>query len=275
MSSRPDLLQSCADRLSPIERTQIALIRRTFEPGTVNEVIRWCQRTIGASWIHHCTRHLREVHGLARLPQLDPRDSYVLVCNHRSFFDLYVVTAELVRRGLEHRIVFPVRSNFFYDSPLGFFVNGVMSFFAMYPPLFRERAKLPANPVSLDELAWMLRRGGMLAGIHPEGTRKLDEDPYTLLPAQRGVGRVIHEARVPVIPVFVNGLINDLRRQVTSNFDRSGERVIVVFGAPIAMDDLLALPSSPKTHRAIAERTVSAIADLGQEERRIRLSSSV
>jgi 1-acyl-sn-glycerol-3-phosphate acyltransferase len=64
-----------------------------------------------------------------------------LVSNHRSFFDLYVVTGYLVKRNMPHRLVFPVRANFFYDRRLGLFVNGVMSFFAMYPPLFQRRKK--------------------------------------------------------------------------------------------------------------------------------------
>jgi 1-acyl-sn-glycerol-3-phosphate acyltransferase len=183
---------------------------------------------------------------------------------------LYVVTAFLVRNGMDHRILFPVRSRFFYDQPLGLFVNGVMSFFAMYPPIFRERKRLPLNVASLDELTWMLRRGGVFAGIHPEGTRKLDDDPYTFLPAQPGVGRVIHGSRSTVIPVFVNGLINDLKRQVASNFDGSGRPIHVVFGKPLEITDLLARPGSPRLYKSITEHAMSAISTLAQEERRIR-----
>jgi 1-acyl-sn-glycerol-3-phosphate acyltransferase len=198
------------------------------------------------------------------------RQSYILVSNHRSFFDLYVIFGDLVRRGLKHRIVFPVRSKFFYDNPLGLFVNGVMSFFAMYPPLFRERKKLILNPTSLDELSWLLQRGGMVAGIHPEGTRKKDDDPYTFLPAQRGVGRIIQGARVPVIPVFINGLINDLPRQVESNFDGTGQKIHVVFGEPIDFGTLLDEPPSAKTEQRIADRTLEVIGELGQQEKRLR-----
>jgi 1-acyl-sn-glycerol-3-phosphate acyltransferase len=196
--------------------------------------------------------------------------SYILVANHRSFFDLYVIFGDLVRRGLKHRIVFPVRSTFFYDSPLGLFVNGVMSFFAMYPPLFRERKKLILNPASLDELSWLLQRGGMFCGVHPEGTRKKDDDPYTFLPAQRGVGRIIHGARVPVIPVFINGLINDLPRQVASNFDGTGQDILVVFGKPVDFGALLDEPASARTEQSIADHAMAAIAELGQEEKRLR-----
>jgi len=212
------------------------------------------------------------VHGYDRLPALDPAQSYILIANHRSFFDLYVVFGDLVHRGLRHRIVFPVRSNFFYDNPLGLLVNGFMSFFAMYPPLFRERKKALMNPLALEELAFLLRRGGMFAGIHLEGTRKRDDDPYTFLPAQRGVGKVIQDARVPVIPVFINGLVNDIGKQVRSNFDRTGQDIFVVFGSPVDFGDLLDQGKSPKVHQAISDRVMQAVADLGQEERVLRAS---
>jgi len=267
---RPDLIAVGAGRLNLVERAQIRFVRRTFEPGAVDHAIRWLQRHVGASWIHHCTKHLREVHGAERLPALDPRQSFILVSNHRSFFDLYVVVAELVRRGLPHRIVFPVRASFFYTSVLGSFVNGVMSFFAMYPPIFRERRRAALNVASLDELTWLLRRGGYFAGIHPEGRRNRGDDPYTLLPAQSGVGRVIHAARVPVIPVFVNGLINDLPRQVASNFDGTGQRVVIVFGHPVDFGDLLNERPTQRVHQAIADRALDAVRTLGEEERILR-----
>jgi 1-acyl-sn-glycerol-3-phosphate acyltransferase len=267
---RPDLVALGAKRLSWLERKQIAFVRRTFRSGPIDRTIRRLQRIVGSTWIHHFTKHLRFVFGMERLPRFDESRSFVLVCNHRSFFDLYVVTGHLVRSGLRHRIVFPVRASFFYDRPLGLFVNGVMSFFAMYPPIFREKRKAFLNPASLDELAWLLEQGGVLAGLHPEGTRNLSEDPYSFLPAQRGVGRVIHASRASVIPVFVNGLINHLPRQIISNFDGTGRKIVVVFGAPIDFGDLLDAPSSPKVHQAIADRTLEAIAALGREERERR-----
>ena len=49
-------------------------------------------------------------------------------------------------------------------------VNGVMSFFAMYPPIFRERKRLALNVTSLEELVWLLKRGGTFAGLHPDST---------------------------------------------------------------------------------------------------------
>jgi 1-acyl-sn-glycerol-3-phosphate acyltransferase len=264
------MLDAGKGALSPIERLQIRLLRRTFDPGAVDSALRWCQRVIGARWIDFFTRNLRHVYGLDRLPPLDADKSFLCVSNHRSFFDLYVVSAVLVRRGLPHRLLFPVRSHFFYDTPLGFFVNGVMSFFAMYPPVFRDPKRAALNLAGVDEIVWMLRRGGAWVGIHPEGTRKKDDDPYTLLPAQTGVGRIIHKARVPVIPVFVNGLSNDLPAQLAGNVTKKGPPIVVVFGRPVDFGTLLDESASPRTYRRIAERTLEVVGELGQEERLIR-----
>ncbi|HEY3235646.1 MAG TPA: lysophospholipid acyltransferase family protein [Polyangiaceae bacterium] len=257
-------------RLSRLERAHIAFIRRSLKPGLLDGAIRWCQRRLGATWIHYCTRHLLHFRGLGRLPAFEPEQSYVVVSNHRSFFDMYVITAQLVRRGLRHRIFFPVRSDFFYDTLSGFFVNGVMSFFAMYPPIFRQRQRASLNVASLAEITRLLRAGGCFVGLHPEGTRNKGPDPYTFLSPQRGVGRVIFDARVPVLPVFINGLINNLQRQVTSNFDRTGKPIIVVFGEPLDLTNLWEQGRGPNTDRMVADAVMQAIGRLGEEERRIR-----
>jgi len=264
-----DLLEF-GELLSPIEQKQIAFVKKSFEPGPLDRAVRLAQRYIGSNWIEHCTRNIRHVHGLDRLPTWDPNKSYLVVANHRSFFDLYVVTGYLVNRDMPHRLVFPVRSQFFYDKRIGLFVNGVMSFFAMYPPVFRERHRAALNLASLDETVRLLKRPGTFVGLHPEGTRNQTDDPYTLLPAQTGVGRIIQAAKVSVLPVFVNGLGNDLPKQVAGNFTRKGTPIVVVFGKPIDFGDMLNQPSSPRAHRRISEYTLEQIRLLGEEERAIR-----
>lgn len=270
---RPDLVEAGLEHLSLIERLQIAAIRKSFEPGVTDRALRWCQRNLGQQWIYHSTKHLCETYGLERLPELDPAQSYLCASNHRSFFDMYVITTHLVRRGMPHRLVFPVRSRFFYDSALGFAVNGLMSFFSMYPPIFRERKRAFLNQLSLDELTYLLDRGGCFTGVHPEGTRNQGADPYTFLPAQRGIGRMAHATQAVVLPVFINGLLNDLPQQVWSNFNGKGQKVNVVFGAPVPLDDLRAQPASKSVDKAIAERVMEHIAQLAREEHQLRFGA--
>lgn len=271
-SGRARELLDFKDLLSPTEQKQIDFVRRSFEPGALDRAVRIAQRYIGSNWIEQATKNIRHVHGLERLPKFDPNKSYLVVSNHRSFFDLYVVTGYLVNRDMPHRLVFPVRSKFFYDKPLGLVVNGVMSFFAMYPPIFRERNRAALNLASLDETARLLKRGGTFVGLHPEGTRNQSDDPYALLPAQGGVGRVIQAAGVDVLPVFINGLGNDLPKQIAGNFTRKGTPIIVNFGAPIDFQGMLEQAPSPRLHRRISEHALEQIRLLGEEERAIRES---
>lgn len=267
-----DLLDFGEGSLTPVERWQIKFVRRTFDSKGLDRVIRVLQRHVGANWIEQSVKNLRHVHGLDRLPRFDRDASTILVSNHRSFFDLYVVTAYLVKRGMPQRLVFPVRSQFFYDKPIGLAVNGLMSFFAMYPPVFRERKRAALNLASLDEVVRLLKQGGAFVGLHPEGTRNKTDDPYALLPGQGGVGRIIQAARgrATVVPVFVNGLGNDIVRQVGSNYMKNGAPITVVFGKPIDFGTMLDAPPSPRLHRKISEHTLDAIRMLGEEDRAIR-----
>jgi 1-acyl-sn-glycerol-3-phosphate acyltransferase len=256
--------------LSPTEQKQIAFVRGTFEPGVSDRTVRFAQRWIGSNWIEECTKNIRHVNGIDRLPTFDPNKSYLVLSNHRSFFDLYVIAGYLVNRNMPHRLLFPVRSKFFYDKPLGLLVNGIMSFFAMYPPVFREKNRAALNLASLDETVRLLRRGGMFVGLHPEGTRNQSDDPYALLPAQGGVGRVIQGAKVDVLPVFINGLGNDLPKQVLGNFTKKGTPIIVNFGKPVDFGGMLDESASPRLHRRISEHALEQIRLLGEEERTIR-----
>lgn len=251
---------------------QLAIVRKSFEPGPVATAVKWCQRNLGATWLRFVLSNLYESHHKERLPDFSTGESFIIVANHRSFFDLYAVISDLVKGGLSQRIAFPVRSNFFYDHPLGLLVNGSMSFLAMYPPVFRDAKKAPLNVLTLDELAWLLRQGGHMVGFHPEGTRNMG-DPYALLPARTGIGRLVHKARVKVVPVFINGLIpSDPMAQIKGNFDGTGTKVHAVFGAPIDFGNLLDDPANQATFKRIANKTRDALVALAEEERQIRIA---
>ncbi len=267
-----ELLDFGPGELTAVERWQIRVVRRTFESPAIDRGIRLLQRHFSANWVHDATKNLTHVHGLGRLPRFDRDESTILVSNHRSFFDLYAVSAVLLKRGLAQRLMFPVRSKFFYDTPLGFAVNGAMSIFAMYPPVFRDRDRVALNRASVDEVIGRLQAGGAFVGLHPEGKRNQSRDPYTLLPARPGVGRIIQatKGRATVVPVFVNGLGNDVVRLVAGNYRKNGNPVTIVFGAPIDFGAQLDEAPSTELHVRIAERALDAVRALGDEERAIR-----
>jgi 1-acyl-sn-glycerol-3-phosphate acyltransferase len=231
----------------------------------------FCQRHIGSLWIYLATYNLMNVFGVENVEATDPDRPLILVANHRSFFDMYTVSSVLFRRTTRPiTLFFPVRAKFFYDNPIGWFVNLVMGWWAMYPPFFREQKearKRAFDKFSVRELVRICSSGrGHVIGFHPEGKRNLSEDPYSFLPAQPGVGKVIYDARPQVVPVFVTGLINDLPRQIMGNWT-GGEKVRIWFGEPIDLSEFYPRRDSVRTHKQIADHLMERIADLGRRDR--------
>lgn len=230
-----------------------------------------CQRHIGSLWIKIATYNLMNVFGIENVRQSSIEKPLLLVANHRSFFDMYTVSSVLFRQGKRPmQIFFPVRAKFFYDNPIGWFVNLVMGWFSMYPPFFREEGqanKRGFDQYSMRRLIQLCSEGdGHMIGFHPEGKRNLSEDPYDLLRAQPGVGAVIMKARPQVIPVFIAGLGNDLPRQVLGNWT-GGEKVRIWFGEPTDLSEFYEKKDRLRTHKEIADFLMSKIGELGEKDR--------
>ena len=256
--------------LAPVERAAFRLVRR-MNRGGWKRFWTFCQRHIGSLWIYLATYNLMNVRGLENVEQTDPNRPLILVANHRSFFDMYTVASVLFRRTARPiTLFFPVRAKFFYDNPVGWLVNLVMGWWAMYPPFFREEKE--ANKRSFDkfsvrELIHICRYGrGHVIGFHPEGKRNLSADPYSFLPAQPGIGKVIYEAQPQVVPVFVTGLRNELAKQVLGNWT-GGEKVRIWFGEPIELDDFYPKRDSVRTHKEISDFLMTRIAELGEKDK--------
>lgn len=228
--------------------------------------------TMGAL-IWSCGGRRFQVKGLEVFDGLGPKDSVLLVANHRSFFDFFSITAILYwRTRLTRRIFFPVRGTFFYDHPLGPAVNMAMSGMRMFPPVMRDAQKRIFNQYSVERCIDELERDdiGTLMGIHPEGTRNKGPDPYALLPAQLGVGRIALGARrAKVVPVFVLGMGQSILGEMKMNaLAPEQHRIDMCFGAPIDFSDLWATAHQRGTQKKAAVRCLDAIAALGEEQRR-------
>ncbi len=228
-------------------------------------------RTFGAGWVHHCTKHILQKRGLEHLTSLRPDRGVLVICNHRSFFDLYSVACVVLRNTTWVRgMYFPVRADFFYERPAGVAVNAIMSAMAMYPPVLRQPQKRAFNQYAVDFIADVVKTPGALVGFHPEGTRNKTADPYALLPANPGVGQIVYHARPIVLPVFVLGLGNDLPRQVMGNFTRRGEPITMVFGAPLDLASFYAEPARLRTYKQLADHLAGELVRLGATERELR-----
>ena len=219
------------------------------------------------------TRRLR-IHGLERLDRIPKGASILLVANHRTFFDLFILGWILIRHPrLTRRVNFPVRSNFFYEGLPGLLMAAVFTGGTMFPPFFRSAAKKGMNRVSLGILLEKLRAPGQMVGFHPEGTRNKTDDPYTLLPAQPGAGELALKARPVVVPAFILGLSNSPWAELRANL-RKERPVIAVFGEPIELPQIPEDRTRLSHHKRCADLFNARIAALGAEERSLRTAAS-
>lgn len=256
------------EALAGAERYTVPLLERINGSLLVKRALHAVIGRADSWFIALITGRLWRVRGLDRLTGLDTARGVILVANHRSFFDMYICLSMLhVRTGLVKRCFFPVRSGFFYDRWLGALLNLAISGGSMWPPVFRESERRALNRIGLEQLAAVLGPGAFV-GIHPEGRRGTGDDPYTLLPARNGVGRLAlacHPDTV-VLPYFILGLSNSFRREVGRNFRsraRQGEPVRMRFGDPIRVGELQTLGDAD----AITARVMACITALGELDR--------
>jgi 1-acyl-sn-glycerol-3-phosphate acyltransferase len=253
--------------LAPFERRAFQLVER-MNQGAWKELWVFCQRQINARWIGMLSRPQLEVHGFEHVQRTTATRPLLLVANHRSNFDMIVVT-EVLFRCLDRpvRINFPIRGRGYYQDVTGLLLNLVAGFWAMYPPLFALPSHAVFDRYALDLLIRMCREGeGTVIGIHPEGGRNRDPDPYSFRKLQPGTGRIIHAARPQVIPVFIGGLSNSFTGQI-ANLWRKREPIRVHFGAEPDLAELLERPAKGSTYKAITERVMEGVRLLGEQDR--------
>jgi 1-acyl-sn-glycerol-3-phosphate acyltransferase len=241
---------------------------------------KWLQnkllRGISYVWVRAGIANRMLVDGLEDLLDLRPDTGVMLVSNHRSFFDQYcmLLACFMGPAVWARHLSFPVRSNFFYDKPLGVVVNAAIAGGAMYPPIYRQAERRQLNDEALDKMVEILHRPGNVLGMHPEGTRGKGPDPYTFLPAQPGVGKLALVAKPMVIPAFIHGLGNNIAQDIAQNFTAGARRehaIVVVFGKPVDYSDLLAEKPRPTLYKKTADRFMLEVGKLAAREKTIRL----
>jgi 1-acyl-sn-glycerol-3-phosphate acyltransferase len=240
---------------------------------------KWLQtrflRGVSYVWVRAAIARRILAEGLDDLLTLHPDTGVMLVSNHRSFFDQYAMLLACYMGPVPwaKHLYFPVRSNFFYDQPLGVVVNAAVAGGAMYPPIFRQAERRTLNDETLDRMVDIVRRPGNVLGMHPEGTRGKGPDPYTFLPAQPGAGKLALVARPVVIPAFIHGLGNDAVDDIRANFGRNARTsraVVIVFGGPLDYADLCAEKPRPTLYKKCADRFMAEVARLAVRERALR-----
>lgn len=263
--------------LNWFERFAFRLVRR-MNGGGWKRFWTFCQRTLGAGWIHLSTYNLLHVYGLEHVEAAARERPILIVANHRSFFDMYTVSTVLFRNTKwRKQLFFPVRGRFFYQGPFGLFVNLVMGWWSMYPPFFATGDKPIPEKRAFDKYSFRLltdlcRTGaGNIIGFHPEGKRNRNWNPYSYLRPQPGVGKLIKDAEPQVIPVFIAGLGNHLPTQVLGNWT-GGEKIRIHFGPLIDFSNFRPKRDHMRTYKEISELVMRKIAELGERDRAMKES---
>ncbi|MBM4344539.1 MAG: 1-acyl-sn-glycerol-3-phosphate acyltransferase [Deltaproteobacteria bacterium] len=233
------------DQLRGFERIAVPFIEGINRRPRVVRAIHATLGKVNGATILVGLRHLLAPRGLEHLDRLAAPKGLVLVSNHRSFFDMYVISAYVTHHTpLMKALLFPVRANFFYTHPLGALVNFAASGAVMWPPVFRDERKRLLNAVGFRQMAAALGPG-VVIGIHPEGTRGKGRDPYTYLPVKPGLGMLVAEVdpEVRILPVFIAGMSSSFQREFGRNLRPKGQRgepIRVRFGAALRAGDLQA-----------------------------------
>jgi 1-acyl-sn-glycerol-3-phosphate acyltransferase len=170
---------------------------------------------------------LRRVHGLKRL---QPGQRYLFVSNHISLLDTILLGAVCWRSG-NYPILTLGDKNVWNASWIKRFLSRHIGFLL-------ERGKL--NPNRIRELQTFGRQGRNLNLIvFPEGTRG---DGVNVAECQPGIYFIAQEARVPVVPVFIENMHLVSTKHGGFHPVAGFRKVEVHFGEPIPTGKYLAMP---------------------------------
>jgi len=178
-------------------------------------------------------------HGTGNIPSTGP---FVVVSNHASFLDPYLIGYTSVER----EVGFMAKEELFRVPIFGAIIRYCGAF-----PVRRGGH----DPEAIQSFHDFLHSGKPLV-LFPEGTRTRDGE---LQQAKKGVGLLLYNAKVPVIPAYVNGTFRCWPKGRL--LPRPGA-TSVSYGPAVPLEDLYALPASKDTYRSIADRVMEHIARL-------------
>src|SRR5207244_1793322 len=111
----------------------------------------------------------------------------LLVSNHQSYLDPVLLAV-----GLERPLSYMAKSELFRNRAFAWLIRSLNAF-----PVEQGAGDVGAVKETIHRL-----QEGHALNIYPEGTRSDDGE---MLPIEKGVGLVIRRAKVPVVPVVIDG----------------------------------------------------------------------
>ncbi|MBF0216756.1 MAG: 1-acyl-sn-glycerol-3-phosphate acyltransferase [Candidatus Omnitrophica bacterium] len=175
------------------------------------------------------------VSGVENIPS---EGAFILAANHASYLDPLVLIAVSPRR-----LHFIARETLFSATLLGWVVRHIETI-----SLKRGGRDKGAVKAALK----LLHKGGAL-GLFPEGTRSKTRE---LKRARPGIGMFAAKAKVPVVPVYIEGTFDAMPRGVRTVKLRP---IRVIIGKPLSSS----LPNTGKdAYEGISEKVMRSIAEL-------------
>lgn len=161
-----------------------------------------------------------EVYGIENVPKEPP---FIIAPNHVSILD-YPISTYPLNRKLKNEI-YTVAERHFYDRAAAriFMKIGTNTMRIDAAKDFFPALRAAANVI----------RSGKAIYINPEGTRS---ETGELLPFRVGVGVLAVETNCPILPVYIDGTYDAMRRG--SLFPKP-VKVRVYYGRPIYMEDFI------------------------------------
>jgi len=181
------------------------------------------------------------VKGSEHVPHSGP---VLMASNHISAYETVFLPWAVIKHHPFQMLWAPAKEELF-EKP---FLRFVYSSWGAFP--VKRKRDVKANRILNDLLI------DQKVMLFPEGTRHKDG---RLGKGNRGVGKIIYDARPAVIPTALIGLNR-------WKFPGLGQRASVVFGTPLDFSDLYMLADCKETHYLIVERVMLAITNLLKEE---------
>ncbi|HJT24350.1 MAG TPA: lysophospholipid acyltransferase family protein, partial [bacterium] len=182
------------------------------------------------TWFIELYFHTR-THGGENIPLTGP---FVVAANHASFLDPYFIGYT----SLQRQVGFMAKEELFRIPLFGSVIRNCGAF-----PVKRGSRDMEAVKQFHDFL-----NAGKPLVVFVEGTRTLDGELQT---AKKGSGMLLYNARVPVIPAYIDGTFHCWPKGKL--FPRPG-RTSVTYGPPVPLDDLYVENPGKATYAKIADR---------------------
>ncbi len=182
--------------------------------------------------------------GVERLPDRGP---FIIAPNHISDLDPLVIAAALPMRAL--------RQTYWAADVVRVFSNSVSRFFCRVAHIFPVDERKPLSVISMGKA--VLDKGNVLVWF-PEGWRSPDGK---LLRFQAGIGMLLKESGVPVVPAYISGAFEAWPRD--SRWPRPLP-VQIVFGNPIGSECLPVDGVGRESYERVAALLRTKVADLGR-----------